>query len=88
MLINGEQVKPFSIDDIWPAIAGQIHELEIFNGGLDKLNSDQLCNFCCNNCQCIFSRVEAASGCKQGTDITESFIRRVMHDGNELVACQ
>ena len=36
----------------------------------------------------IFCSVQAASRGEQGADIAESFIRRVVHDGNELVTRQ
>jgi hypothetical protein len=50
-----------------------------------ELQGDQLGELGRDVCHRIFCSTQAASRAEQGTDFAESFIRRVVHDGNEQV---
>ena len=51
-----------------------------------ELKGDQLGELGRDVCHRRFCSAQAASRAEQGTDIAESFIRRVVHDGDEQVA--
>jgi hypothetical protein len=50
-----------------------------------KLEGNQLGELGCDVCHRLFCSAQAATRAEQGADFAESFIRRVVHDGNELV---
>lgn len=50
-----------------------------------ELEGDQLGELGRDVCHWRFCGVQAASRAEQGADFAESFIRRVVHDGNEQV---
>ena len=52
---------------------------------LSLLDGNQLGELGRDICHRIFCSVQAASRAEQRADFTESFIRRVVHDGNEQV---
>jgi hypothetical protein len=54
---------------------------------LDRLRGDQFGELARDICHRIFCSVQAASRAEQRADFAESFICRVVHDGNEQVAC-
>lgn len=53
-----------------------------------KLDGNQLGELARDICQRIFRSAQSASRAEQRADFAESFIRRVVHDGNEQVACE
>lgn len=52
-----------------------------------RLGGNQLGDLARDVCHRIFCSVQAASRAEQRTDVAESFIRCVVHDGDEQVAC-
>src|SRR5579863_5098717 len=52
------------------------------------LNCNQLSELGRDICHRIFCGAQAASRAEKGTDFTERFIRRLMHNGNEPVTRQ
>ena len=50
-----------------------------------ELEGDQLGELGRDGCHRLLFSAQAASRAKERTDFAESFIRRVMHDGNEQV---
>ena len=55
------------------------------SGWTVDLEGDQLGELGRDVCHRLFCSAQAASRGEQGADFAESFIRRVVHDGNELV---
>src|SRR5450759_1248891 len=53
-----------------------------------KLEGDQLRELGRDGCHRLFCSAQAPSRAEQGTDFAESFIRRVVHDGNEQITRQ
>ena len=62
-----------------PRKAGPPAQLELGGDQLGELGRDL--------CHRIFCSTQAASRAEQGTDFAESFVCRVVHDGNEQVTC-
>jgi hypothetical protein len=50
-----------------------------------ELEGDQLGELGRDVCHRLFCSAQAASRAEQGADFAESFVRRVVHDGNEQV---
>jgi hypothetical protein len=52
-----------------------------------ELEGDQLGELGRDVCHRIFCSAQAGSRAEQGADFAESFVRRLMHNGDELVTC-
>jgi len=50
-----------------------------------ELGGDQLGELGCDVCHRIFCSTQAATRAEQGADVAESFVRRVVHNGDEQV---
>jgi hypothetical protein len=75
------KVMGFAEPVIGPATSGRTRWLNPSDG----LEGDQLGELGRDVCHRIFCSTQAASRAEQGADIAESFVRRVVHNGDELV---
>src|SRR5947207_952922 len=88
-VIEGELVDWHSHeheDEFFLVLEGKL-ELEVEEREPFVLGVDQFGELARDICHRIFCSVQAASRAEQRADFAESFICRVVHDGNEQVAC-
>ena len=69
-------------------VPGIVHQDRLYGvGPATPLDGGQLGELGRDGCHRLFRSAQAASRAEEGADFAESFIRRLVHDGNEQFTC-